>query len=69
MHAWTEVHLPGAGWKGFDPTNGMIANNYFIPCAVASEPRLTSPIQGSYYHPQALLPSTMEVALSLEALA
>jgi transglutaminase-like putative cysteine protease len=65
MHAWTEVHLPGAGWKGFDPTNGMLANNLFIPCAVASEPALTSPIQGSYYHPQSLVPSTMEVSLSI----
>lgn len=65
MHAWTEVHLPGAGWKGFDPTNGMLANNYFIPCAVANEPKLTSPIQGSYYHEQLRIPSTMEVTLTV----
>ena len=66
MHAWMEVHLPGAGWKGFDPTNGMLANEYFIPCAVASEPKLTSPIQGSYYHMQMQVPSTMEVSLLLK---
>jgi len=65
MHAWTEVHLPGAGWKGFDPTNGMVANNYFIPSAVANDPKLTSPIQGSYYHEQMRVPSTMEVSLKV----
>jgi transglutaminase-like putative cysteine protease len=66
MHACAEVFLPGAGWKGFDSTNGMLANQYFIPCAVANEPKLTSPIQGSYYHSQMRIPSTMEVSLHLE---
>jgi transglutaminase-like putative cysteine protease len=66
MHACAEVFLPGAGWKGFDSTNGMLANQYFIPCAVANEPKLTSPIQGSYYHSQMRIPSTMEVSLNLE---
>jgi len=67
MHAWTEVHLPGAGWRGFDPTNGILANHNFIPSAVAAEPKLTSPIQGSYYHNQLRIPSTMEVSLKVES--
>ena len=66
MHAWTEVYLPGAGWKGLDPTNGILANDNFIPCAVANEPRLTSPIQGSYYHRQFRIPSDMTVSLTIE---
>ena len=66
MHAWAEIHLPGVGWKGFDPTNGIVANHNFIPCAVGIEPRLTSPIQGSYYHNQHRIPSTLEVKLTVE---
>jgi transglutaminase-like putative cysteine protease len=23
-HAWVQVYLPEVGWKGFDPTNGMV---------------------------------------------
>ena len=68
MHACAEVFLPGAGWKGFDSTNGMLANQYFIPCAVANEPKLTSPIQGSFYHAQMRVPSTMEVSLNLKSM-
>lgn len=48
MHAWTEVFLPGAGWKGFDPTNGVLCSDYFIPVAVARHPETVNPVQGSY---------------------
>jgi len=50
MHAWTEIYLPGAGWKGFDPTNGILAGNTFVPVAVALHPEATTPIQGAYVH-------------------
>jgi len=66
MHACAEIYLPGAGWKGFDPTNGILSSYTFIPCAVANEPKLTSPIQGSYYHPQDRIPSSMEVTLTVD---
>lgn len=48
MHAWAEAYLPGAGWKGLDPTNGIFCTNDFIPVAVALDPASVSPIQGSY---------------------
>lgn len=68
MHAWTQVYIPGAGWKGFDPTNGVLESHYFIPCAVASSPKQASPIQGSYSHLHAQVPSTMEVSLDIKSI-
>ncbi|MCW8893579.1 MAG: transglutaminase family protein, partial [Deltaproteobacteria bacterium] len=37
-HAWAEVYLPGAGWKGFDPTIGEIVGTDHIAVAVAMLP-------------------------------
>lgn len=67
MHAWAEVYLPGAGWKGFDPTNGILANSFFIPCGVSHDPLNVNPIQGSYFS-KVPVASTMEVDLKIESI-
>ncbi len=50
LHAWTEVFLPGAGWVGLDPTNGVFCNHNWISTAVGLRPAQITPIAGSYYH-------------------
>jgi len=33
-HAWAEVHVPGLGWVGFDPSNEICPDNRYVPVAV-----------------------------------
>ena len=51
LHAWCEVYLPGAGWVGFDPTNGTLCDHHHITAAVGFTPEDISPILGNYFHP------------------
>jgi transglutaminase-like putative cysteine protease len=47
-HAWAEVYLPGAGWKGFDTTSGLVTGADHIAVAVTRHPADAPPIAGSF---------------------
>jgi len=50
-HAWTEIYLPGAGWRGYDPTNNKLAGAEHVSVAVSREQEKASPLAGSWEGP------------------
>jgi len=51
LHAWAEVYLPGAGWRGFDPSSMGVIDDRYITLATSSKPELTAAITGSFSGP------------------
>ena len=47
-HAWAEVLIPGAGWRGFDATSGLVANDCYVPVAVGRDSRDAAPVRGTF---------------------
>jgi transglutaminase-like putative cysteine protease len=66
-HAWTDIYLPGAGWRGFDPTNNKMAGAEHVVVAVTREQERASPISGSWAGPSDAFES-MSVIVRVEAL-
>lgn len=65
MHAWAEVYLPGAGWRGLDATRGIFCNDAFVSVARAPVAENVNPIQGTSYGPATATPQLTTV-LSVE---
>jgi len=65
-HAWAEVFLPGAGWKGFDPTTGLVVGADHIAVAVARLPESVPPVEGSFIGPPG---SSLDVGVWVTPLA
>jgi transglutaminase-like putative cysteine protease len=47
-HAWAEVLIPGAGWRGLDATHRLVANETYVAVAVGRDSRDAAPMRGSF---------------------
>jgi len=48
LHAWAEVFLPGAGWRGFDPSTGLACADRHIVLAASPAPAGAAPLSGRF---------------------
>jgi transglutaminase-like putative cysteine protease len=48
-HAWLQLYIPNVGWKGFDPTNGVLASTNHIRVAYGRHYRDVTPTAGTLY--------------------
>ena len=48
-HAWVQVYLPERGWKGFDPTNGVLTQTDHVRLAVGRSYTDATPTSGPIY--------------------
>ena len=47
-HAWSEIYLPGSGWRGIDSTSGHVVGGDHIAVAVHRHPEAIPPVAGSF---------------------
>ena len=48
-HAWVQLYLPQVGWKGFDPTNGILTQTDHVRVAVGRNYLDATPTSGTIF--------------------
>jgi transglutaminase-like putative cysteine protease len=65
LHAWAEVYLPGAGWRGYDPTHGLAVADDHIALVASPWPPQAAPTTGAMQIGQ-VAQATMNYQLSIQ---
>ena len=48
LHAWSEVYIPGGGWRGFDPTLGLAVADGHLALAASARPATAARVEGTF---------------------
>ena len=67
LHAWAEAYVPGAGWRGFDPSQGLAVADRHVALAAGATPRDAAPTEGSFgpSHVRARLDASLDVRVRM----
>jgi len=66
LHAYPEVFLPGAGWRAYDPTLGLVVADEHLALCASPLPELTAAVTGAFRGTGAT--STMTHAIRIKRL-
>lgn len=71
LHAWAEVYLPAAGWRGYDPTQGLAVADRHIAIAASADAQNAGPVTATYRgsNVEAYLQAEVRVEMSSTAAA
>ena len=67
LHAWAEVYLPGGGWRGYDPTQGLAVADRHIALVASPLSSYAAPISGAFKQANGAR-STMSYQLTIQGL-
>ena len=48
LHAWAELYIPGAGWRGFDPSGKGLIDERYLTLVSSSKSNLTAVVTGNF---------------------
>jgi transglutaminase-like putative cysteine protease len=68
LHAWAEVSLPGAGWRGWDATHGVRVGEGHVALYAAATQAATMPIEGGFFFQGAVVNSTLDHSVRISTI-